>query len=60
MQDLFLPNNLELHRDGSVIPRDFTKDFRSPKDGESFTVYAKELSKFLSNLKDYENTMVRY
>ena len=57
MQDLFLPNNLELHKDGSVTPIDFTKNFRNPKDDESFTAYAKELSKFLSNLKDYERDM---
>lgn len=57
MQDLFLPNNLELHKDGSVTPRDFTKDFHQPNEGESFTAYAKELGRFLSNLKDYERDM---
>lgn len=53
MQDLFLPNNLELEKDGSVYPKDFMKDIQ-PLPNEEFDQYYKRYWQIASKLKDYE------
>ena len=53
MSDLFLPNNLELQKDGSVKPKDFTKDI-TPRKDETFYDFYKRFNAECSQLKDYE------
>lgn len=51
--DLFLPDNLELQKDGSVKAKDITKHI-VPLKGETFTEFYKRFIKETENLKDYE------
>lgn len=57
MEDLFLPSNLVLNKDGSVSPKDFYETLPLPEENESFTEYGKRINKIISNLKDYERDM---
>ena len=53
MQDLFVPNNLVLQKDGSVKPKDFAKEIVPEKD-ESFIHFYNRMDKELAHLKSYE------
>ncbi len=56
MQDLFIPNNLVLQKDGSVKPRDFAKEIVPGKD-ESFIHFYNRMEAELAHLKSYEKGM---
>ena len=56
MQDLFVPNNLVLQKDGSVKPKDFAKEIVPEKD-ESFIHFYNRMDKELAHLKSYERGM---
>ena len=56
MQDLFIPNNLVLQKDGSVKPRDFSKEIVPEKD-ESFIHFYNRMEAELAHLKSYEKGM---
>ena len=56
MENLFVPENLVLQKDGSVKPRDYGKDIK-PKENETFTEFYTRYHKELSHLKDYQKNM---
>lgn len=56
MQDLFIPSNLVLQKDGSVKPRDFGKEIVPEKDEDLIHFYNR-YEKELSHLKPYERGM---
>lgn len=51
--DLFIPKNLDLHKDGSVTPHDFTKHI-TPHEDESLSEFYKRYEQELAKLKPYE------
>ena len=51
--DLFVPDNLDLHKDGSVTPHDFGKKI-VPNDNESFSDFYKRYEREMAKLKSYE------
>lgn len=54
--ELFIPNNLVMNKDGSVSPKDFTKEI-VPFENETLTEFYKRYEKETANLKPYEKGM---